>query len=438
MRKEILMPARIYLFTLLSIFVNVQFVFSQQIKSINAINNQRNIDFNCALQDKNGFIWFGTDKGLIRFDGEKYKVFDNVKGLVNSPVKALFIDKANVLWMGHVNGKVTLFKEDKFIGFSENNKLGNSAITSFVEHNGIWIGTYGEGVYSYTDAKKIVHFNMENGMSDNAVYALCTDKSNNIWAATDGGLTHFMLKKTQVDLEIISMKKGLPDNIVRNILLAKNGELIIAMQDSGICAYNIQSNNFKKCTGWKFGPVNSIVEFEPQVFYVATEKNGVFKCVTSNKKLGAISKLSYTETVDTRNLNMLFKDREDNLWILKKSGLILLSQSRWKLFQAKNGLQADTILSVLIDSKNNCWIGSSIGLQVYTVPSVYENMPANLTLKEKVFDKEVTCIYEDIYGNIWFGTYGFGLYKYNPATQKLKSIPLRTRIRKRQCIMYYC
>ena len=174
-------------------------------------------------------------------------------------------------------------------------------------------------------SKKLTHFNVDNGMSDNAVYTLCKDKNNNIWAATDGGLTHFIIKQTSVNLEIISMKKGLPDNIIRNITLANNGELLIAMQDSGICAYNLQSNSFKTCSNWKFGAINSIVEFEPQVFYVATEKNGIFKCINTNKKLGAISKLSYTESVDTRNLNLLFKDREDNLWFLKKNGLILMS-----------------------------------------------------------------------------------------------------------------
>jgi ligand-binding sensor domain-containing protein/serine phosphatase RsbU (regulator of sigma subunit) len=426
MQNIFMQPSQILKLIFLFFSINTHLVFSQQIKNINAINNQRNIDFNCIIQDKSGLIWFGTDKGLIRYDGEKYKVFDNVKGLIKSPIKAIYIDQNNTMWIGHANGKVSLFKDNIFSGFVENDRLANSSISSFVENDGIWIGTYGDGVFRYTFSKKLTHFNVDNGMSDNAVYTLCKDKNNNIWAATDGGLTHFIIKQTSVNLEIISMKKGLPDNIIRNITLAYNGELLIAMQDSGICTYNLQSNSFKTCSNWKFGAINSIVEFEPQVFYVATEKNGIFKCINTNKKLGSISKLSYTESVDARNLNLLFKDREDNLWFLKKNGLVLMSQSRWKLFQAKNGLQADTILSVLIDSKNNCWVGSNLGLQVYTVPSVYENMPANLTFKEKVFDKEVTCIYEDTFGNIWFGTYGFGLYKYNAKTKKIKSIPLKT------------
>jgi serine phosphatase RsbU (regulator of sigma subunit)/streptogramin lyase len=188
----------------------------------------------------------------------------------------------------------------------------------------------------------------------------------------------------------------------------------------------LQSESFKICRNWKYGTVNNIVEFEPQVFYIASEKNGIFKCIVSEKKFGAISRLTYTEGVNCKELNLLFKDREDNLWFLKKYGLTLMSQSRWKLFQSTNGLSADTILSVLIDSKNKCWVGSNKGLQIYSIPSTYESMPASLTLIESIFDKEVTCIFEDKHGNIWFGTYGFGLYKYDPKTKKLKSIALQT------------
>jgi ligand-binding sensor domain-containing protein/serine phosphatase RsbU (regulator of sigma subunit) len=399
---------------------------AQQIKSFNAINNQKNIAFNCVLQARDGIIWYGTSKGLIKFDGEKFKTYENVKGLITSPITAIFVDKKNTIWLGHENGKITLFDKEKFEPFIANEKLGTKAITSFVEFKGIWISTYGAGVYRYLKSNKIEHFNLESGISDDAVYKLCLDANNNIWAGTDGGLTCFDVSQSQLNISVVSMKKGLPDNIVRNIILAKNGELMIAMQDSGVCAYNMQSESFKSCSNWKYGTVNNMVEFEPQVFYIATEKNGIFKCIVSNKKFGAISKLNYTEGVNCKDLNLLFKDREDNLWFLKKYGLTLMSQSRWKLFQSSNGLRTDTILSVLIDSRNNCWVGSNKGLQIYSIPSTYESMPASLTLVESIFDKEVTCIFEDKFGNIWFGTYGFGLYKYNIKTKKLKSIPLET------------
>lgn len=426
MRKIIQSFLSVFNLGLLFICLNIQWAQAQQIKSINAINNQRNIAFNCAVQAQDGIIWYGTNKGLIKFDGEKFRTFEHVKGLIKSPITALYIDKNNTFWIGHANGKITLFDQINFSEFSANPQLENQSITAFVEYNGIWIGTYGAGVYHYSKANKLKHFNTNSGMSDDAVYTLCKDANNTIWAGTDGGLTSFKWTANKIDIATVSMKKGLPDNIVRHIILAQNGDLMIAMQDSGVCAYNTQTFTFKKCQQWKYGTVKSVVEFEPQVFYMATEKYGIYKCIVSDKKFGSYSKLSYAEKVDCTDLNTLVKDREDNLWFLKKNGLTLMSQSRWKLFQSKNGLKADTILAVLIDSKNNCWVGSNKGLHWYSIPSIFESVPSSLALIDKIYDKEVTCIYEDIYGNIWFGTYGFGLYKYNTKTKKIKSIPLQT------------
>lgn len=397
---------------------------AQLTKNITSINNERNFSFNCAVQASDGVIWYGTNKGVIKFDGEKFSNFGNNKGLFNSPVTAIFIDKFKSIWLGHSNGKISIFKDNKFSPFIFNDKLGNQKITAITENNGVWIGTYGDGVYFLDINKKLVHYSSENGMSDNAVYTLCNEDANKVWAGTDGGLTCFNKVNGGVDLSIISMKKGLPDNIVRNIILAKNGDLVIAMQDSGICVYKTKYNTFKKASNWKYGAVNSVIEFEPNTFYIATEKNGIYKSIINNEKVGLFSKLNYTEGVDCRELNFLMKDRESNLWFLKKNGLTLFSHSRWKLFDKNNGLLADTILSVFIDSKNNCWIGSNKGLQLYTLPSFYENTPSVLTFKQQIFDKEVTCIFEDSMGNIWFGTYGFGLHKYNPKTSKLKSVSL--------------
>jgi ligand-binding sensor domain-containing protein/serine phosphatase RsbU (regulator of sigma subunit) len=403
-----------------------QSAFSQEIKNINTINNQRNIEFNCVIQASNGILWYGTDKGLIRYDGEHYKIYENTKGLVKSPIKALFFDQHRTLWIGHENGKITLLNNGKFTEFIGNNKLGNFAITGFVEQFGVWFSTYGNGIYHYDRANKLKQYNTEHGIADNTVYTLCKDNNNQIWAGTDAGMSHFMFNQKDLSIENISMKKGLPDNIVRSIITAKNGDIIIGMQDSGICVYNMASKKFYRCLNWRFGVVKNIIEFEPQVFYVASEKDGIFKCIYTNNKLGEISHLSSTTAVDFRNMNWLFKDREDNLWFLKKNGMTLMSQSRWKLFQNKSGLQADTILSILVDSKNNCWVGSNKGLQVYSVPSVYENMPPHLKRVETIFDKEVTCIFEDKDGNIWFGTYGFGLFKYDVKAKKVKNIALNT------------
>ena len=63
----------------------------------------------CLLQSREGYIWFGTYAGLVRFDGVRFLVFDSERfpGLADNRITALFEDRQGVLWIGHEAGNVT-------------------------------------------------------------------------------------------------------------------------------------------------------------------------------------------------------------------------------------------------------------------------------------------------------------------------------------------
>ena len=65
----------------------------------------------CLLQSREGYLWFGTYGGLVRFDGVRFSVFDSDRfpGLADSRITALFEDARGTLWIGHETGNVTRF-----------------------------------------------------------------------------------------------------------------------------------------------------------------------------------------------------------------------------------------------------------------------------------------------------------------------------------------
>jgi ligand-binding sensor domain-containing protein len=67
----------------------------------------------CSIQDKKGFLWFGTKEGLNRFDGYTFKLFklydNDEKSLVSDRIHCLFIDRQGILWVGSETG---LYKYD--------------------------------------------------------------------------------------------------------------------------------------------------------------------------------------------------------------------------------------------------------------------------------------------------------------------------------------
>lgn len=69
-----------------------------------------------AVQTRDGYLWFGTESGLARFDGERFQVFDtiNTPGLADRRITTLFEDAAGTLWIGHESGAITRLRSGRF------------------------------------------------------------------------------------------------------------------------------------------------------------------------------------------------------------------------------------------------------------------------------------------------------------------------------------
>src|SRR5947208_16772099 len=71
-----------------------------------------------VLQTRDGYLWFGTQEGLVRFDGVRFEIFDrsNTKALGHNDVAALLEDRLGTLWVGTSGGGLTWFKNGVFRG----------------------------------------------------------------------------------------------------------------------------------------------------------------------------------------------------------------------------------------------------------------------------------------------------------------------------------
>jgi ligand-binding sensor domain-containing protein len=164
-----------------------------------------------VLQDKKGFMWFGTQRGLMRYDGYSSKLFGQTqKGATSffgKSIHALLEDKKGNLWVGTHAGDFC--KRDTKTGIfqyltNENTfkMLIGKRIQSFFEdqEGHIWIGTLDDGLF-VLDLKTngIKHYTHDNSqLSNNAVFAFAQEKSGRIWVATAGEGMNYLDPKTQV------------------------------------------------------------------------------------------------------------------------------------------------------------------------------------------------------------------------------------------------
>jgi ligand-binding sensor domain-containing protein len=166
------------------------------------------------VQDDRGFMWFGTQYGLDRYDGYEFKVYVHDPQRRNSPagalISALFKDRSGVLWIG-CNQILDRFdpRTEVFTHYpiEESGGLGGTVVHISQDRTGrLWLAT-GSGLHSLdpaTGAIQHYHHSAQNpeGLSTNDVKWSGSDRAGNLWVGTSHGLDQFDPKSGKVLLHI--------------------------------------------------------------------------------------------------------------------------------------------------------------------------------------------------------------------------------------------
>lgn len=175
------------------------------------------------VQTRDGYLWLGTQEGLVRFDGVQFTVFDkkNSKAIKSNYISVIIEDREAALWIGTLGGLVRL-KDGKFKIYTTNQGLSDNNVRSIYEdREGIlWVGT-DQGLNRFENGNFTV-YTTEEGLSNDNVKAIYEDKEGTLWIGTlSGGLNRFKGGK----FEAFTIKEGLFDDVVYMILEDRIGNL---------------------------------------------------------------------------------------------------------------------------------------------------------------------------------------------------------------------
>ncbi len=362
-----------------------------------------------------GFLWFGSNKGLLQYDGVGFTRYEAPADLTNNQVTAIYYDSHHRLWVGYGDGSVFFLNNYRRLQqWQPEEGLPTVAIKGIAEDNNgtLWLATYGEGVYYYQN-NRLYNIDLEDGLASNDIYVMSPDKNGRMWLGTDNGISICSVEGGKKKVENISKADGLPDEIVRDILHDANGNCWIGMNDNGFCYYDTRRRAFTyPAVKWEMGVINSLAVYQNRELWIATEGNGLWRYHLPAGKLERVSdsgkKLRNAKIYD------LHRDIEGNLWVINNIEGICSANRRFEFITAP----FDNIQALLVDHEKHLWAGTEHGLYSYDKNRLQPFMRVR-ALPEKV---NVVSLYEDHYGHLWIGTYDNGVYCYNPKSGKIRHI----------------
>jgi ligand-binding sensor domain-containing protein/serine phosphatase RsbU (regulator of sigma subunit) len=217
------------------------------------------------LQDAVGFMWFGTQEGLVRFDGYRTVVYLHVTDgpsaqLPSSYITSLALDSRGNVWVGTESGlAIRLRDHDRFVVPEVPEEIADQAVTALqASDESVWIG------YGATLARAGVEDHavsiIEGGPSiGTSIEALAVDSAKNLWIGTLGDGLFRRSPKGEVKAYRQSSDGGLRGNTINDIHIGTDGELWLATKEAGVAHFD--GSRFEHITAGPSGLTDSRATF---------------------------------------------------------------------------------------------------------------------------------------------------------------------------------
>lgn len=402
------------------------------------------------LQDKNGYMWFGSSNGLYRYDGYDFVYYSNSPddnfSLLSNKVNALFEDSKGVLWVGTKLGLCHYDREeDRFVSGlnSRNMDAKVRQISDPVgcikedQYGALWVGTrYGlyqilkDSDTSYS-VQLINSGSSENSLTHNNVNSIEEDHLGRLWIGTNMGLNLLQRSKDgkfsfKRYINKPEDKNSLSNNYVSKILKGADGRLWIGTKKglnlfeidtvSGVEKNTIYSLDKKIKNGITNNYITALTEDYLGNLWIGFRSSGLNKFNTLTKEFNDCKNYASDESkLKSNHISDLLVDSSGVLWVAAQRGwLSKLNVDRKKIAHYKHnkfkpkGLSSNLINSIYEDSKKNIWIGTyNNGLNRLIFKNgnpEFIKYKHNKKNKSSLISNSIFAICEDDFGALWISS----------------------------------
>lgn len=351
-----------------------------------------------VAQSADGYIWFGTEGGLARFNGREFRVFGRATDPVipNNGILSLAASSDGGLWVGTRSGLVR-YRQGRFEQVASKLWPAEAGIRQLREDRkgALWVAT-GGGVARFESGGWTLAFSERTGLRSNSVRSFAV-RGADVWVGSTAGLDCFR------GPDPVRLPEGLPADTVRAVLPDSKGRVWVGTENRGL--FLLSGGRVKRFTtadGFAAISIRAMLEDRDGNIWIGTVGNGL--CRFND---GGFEWLSTKEGFASDHIRAIFEDREGNLWVATEAGGVTrLRNGRVITLTTLDGLGSDFIRAIAQGKGGRLFAGTE-GAGLYEYAGGRFHSVGRLGLPNAF----VTSILEDREGNLWVGTEGEGAFK---------------------------
>src|ERR1700733_7867402 len=390
------------------------------------------------VQDDRGFMWFGSQYGLNRYDGYKFKVFKHEPGVANSLsgvyIYSLFKDRSGTLWVGcdefldrfdPVTETFTHYRIDT--PGAQGETVPVTQISQ--DHMGmLWLST-SRGLYRFDPSTgRIIRYrhdpNNPFSLSSDEIKAVGEDKRGTFWVGTSEGLDAFDRDTGKVTLHIPLHERGEMSfyedrfGVFWIVHVTGAGVAVFDRKTNTLAHYSFHEGHLSDAlpTG-----VMAMLEDRDGTLWFGTLGNGLLKFDRNGRKFISYRNVPKNpESLGEDDLAALFQDREGNIW----AGLHMMAPNRFAtrppLFEKfkhepgnPNSLSGTMVNGIYEDREGILWISAIDAL------NRIDRKTGRYTFYRTAgpgISPPPSTIIEDRSGFLWLGSDRHGLTRFDRKT----------------------
>ena len=375
----------------------------------------------CFLQDSEGLIWVGSNKGLFSYDGYSTQQHFTYGERSNTRIYCGIIADNTYLYLGTDNGILVYnYRTDKYE--QPETDFPTDVRTMALQGDTLWIGSL-NGLYTYQlQSHQLKHFDSkQSGLPHNTIYSIIHTKDNLIYVGTYNGLCRYVQSNGKFENILLPVNRGISNLFVNSLLEDTTRQCIWIGMEGYLFQYHPATRQMTPIEVFHNNSIKSLA-LDGDGNLLAGTDNGLYVYQNDQEPLQHIIHDSRNIQSLTNNIIWnIFSDQEHNIWLGTDYGISLSRYNSALQFvpisQITGTGDGNQFYSLFRDSKGFYWFGGTNGVIRFTNPTGNKHDAIWYRMGDKDYPlshNRIRHIYEDRERQLWIATDGsINRYDYN-------------------------